>query len=211
MSHINSKLPVRSHSQDSEVTRSPSCMETLTDRRVVTSRERTLGGVSSIIQGFPFFTRVIAISALPGFQERFAKVLSDLLQQAHMTPPQSLPLMGASQGSWFNIRLRAHVSFPRLSPGSHPAAQTQTRNILLPRQLCFISGQLWLSETNFSQEKKKYIIYPLALVLFPPDPGEQMQFLSVKYKAGVRAPEPAIMYDSGSLFLLTLQFRRHSV
>lgn len=157
MSHINSKLPVRSHSQDSEVTRSPSCMETLMDRRVVTSRERTLGRVSSIIQGFPFFTRVIAISALPGFQERFAKVLSDLLQQAHMTPPQSLPLMGASQGSWFNIRLRAHVSFPRLSPGSHPAAQTQTRNILLPRQLCFISGQLWLSETNFSQEKKSIL------------------------------------------------------
>lgn len=63
-----------------------------------------------------------------------------------------------------------------------------------------LSPRLKLSKTNFSEITNAFF-YPLALVLFPQDPKEQMQFpFFLKYKAEFRA----VMCISGSLFLSVL-------
>lgn len=127
---------------------SPSCVGTLVDRRGVTSWERSLVGVSDLIQGSHVFTCDCCKGAswIPGKGCKF--YIRDI--RYHWF----LQWWGASQGtgstpSWML------TSLSRVSACLTHPIDTETRSILSQRQPLLIFGQLWLFKTNFSGKTKQ--------------------------------------------------------
>lgn len=174
---------------------SPSCMGTFVDRRGVTSCERSLVGVSDLIQGSRVFTYDCCKGAswIPGKSCKF--YTRDIRYHWFSR------WWGASQGHKFNTQLKAHIPVQGLCL-SHPACRNRDQEHPLPKTALF---DLWTALTlqnQFFWENNKTPVYYLltAFGLFPQDPKEEMGSLFLmKYEAEFRAAESAVMCDFGSL------------
>lgn len=133
---------------------SPSCMGTFVDRRGVTSCERSLVGVSDLIQGSRVFTYDCCKGAswIPGKSCKF--YTRDIRYHWFSR------WWGASQGHKFNTQLKAHIPVQGLCL-SHPACRNRDQEHPIPKTALF---DLWTAltlQTNFSGKTTKLqcIIY----------------------------------------------------
>ena len=139
---------------------SPSCMGTFVDRRGVTSCERSLVGVSDLIQGSHVFTCDCCKGAswIPG---KGCKFYTRDIQHHWFSQ-----WWGASQGHRSNTQLNAHIPVQGLCP-SHPSYRDRDQEHPIPKTALL---DLWTALTlqnPFFWENKTPVYYLLtALVLF---------------------------------------------